>query len=257
MAKFFKSLGSMFGLGGEEKPKEYDMVRPFLSLKEIPEYKDRIDILANRMAGRGVGIDDRYFDEAVNPYAVKRKQEFNEFTTPTISNAATSRGLGRSTIPINRLALESQKVGTDIAEKLGAMKLSNEELKRNEIQNALNDIGQFGLSEADQQYRRSAFDYDEFKRIMGLREKQEEKNQAGAGRLATLAMTAAGAMGGGSIGGSLMASSIFGSGGTSSMGSGDITQLLGMLRGGSSGGGTARINTGSISLPSTGYRLLS
>ena len=125
-----------------------------ISIPEIPQYKK---IIEDRMAGKGL-IDINAFPESqeykkmienriagkglidinalTSPLAEQRRAGF-ERTKADINAEASARGLGRSTIPVNRIAEESKAAERDIAERMAQLELA----RQGQIEQA---IGQFG-----------------------------------------------------------------------------------------------------------------
>ena len=164
---FFQDLGRTFGFVSQKKPqiKEFKGTRPFGSLKEIPEVTDFLAELQRRRVGKGVGFRESELSAATSPFAAERRAGLKEQTIPLINAQASGKGLGRSTIPVNRIALASGEAERDIGQRIAQLRLANEQQRRAEINAAVQGIGQFGLNEADQQARRAGFDIGEFTRV--------------------------------------------------------------------------------------------
>lgn len=102
--------------------------------------------LRDRLAGRGVGFEQD-ITQLTAPYAAQRRAGLEEETIPTISAAASARGLGRSTIPVSQIGQESRAVERDIASEKSRLNLAQEQQKRTEINDAFGRLQQLNLTE--------------------------------------------------------------------------------------------------------------
>ncbi len=102
-------LRQFLGLG-RKRPniQKFTGTQPFASLKEIPEQKEFLKSLRERIAGVGVGFREKELSAATSPFAAARRAGLKEQTIPLISAQASARGLGRSTIPVSRIATLTQ-----------------------------------------------------------------------------------------------------------------------------------------------------
>ncbi len=190
MSSFFEKLGGLFGIGsgGKEKPKEYTGEKPYKSLTETPQGALYWKTLQDRLAGLGVGPEEFLIDvgKTTAPFATARKADLENYEIPTISAQASARGVGRSTIPVNRIALSTQEASRDIEQRIAdlqirnaAIQQTNEMQKRAEITDALSKLGIFTGAEAGQQGVRTAFDYGDYGRVEGEKEKQYNASMEG------------------------------------------------------------------------------
>ena len=163
IAANFLDPGGLLGLfRGNEEPERFEGIRPFESLKEIPEGARFSEELLNRIEGRRVGFRPEVISGATAPFAKQRRAGLKEETLPGISAQASSRGLGRSTIPVNRGALASQAAERDIEERVAQLAVQNEVQRRNEINQANQLLGQFAQAEAATRAQAAGFDFGEF-----------------------------------------------------------------------------------------------
>ena len=173
MANFFSKIARAFGFGGnkEEKPQTYGGARPYSSLTQTEPGSLYYQTLKDRLAGIGVGPKEYLIDinAATNPYASARRSNIANYEAPLISAQASARGLGRSTIPVNRIALSQQEGERDIAQKLSefdvqnkAIQQQNEFEKRQEISDALTKMGGFATDEMNAYNNRVGFDYGDW-----------------------------------------------------------------------------------------------
>lgn len=165
---FFKDIGRAFGI---VKPKKVDQTvpqyegpKPSTSIKDTPEGALYAQTLLDRLAGRNVGYSSDVLNANTAPYAISRKENVKNYELPIISQEASARGLGRSTIPVNRAALSTQEASRDIEERVAQLVLANEEQKRAEINAALQAEGALAETETGLKNASSAFNYNDFLR---------------------------------------------------------------------------------------------
>lgn len=130
------------GLGafGKKKATAPDLkqIPTLSSTAEYPLYKSTLE---DRIAGRGLGYDQSVLDSNTAPYAKQRMSSLKETELPAISADASARGLGRSTIPVNRSALATQAASRDIEERVAQLTLQNEQEKASEKTGAISQYG--------------------------------------------------------------------------------------------------------------------
>ena len=253
MAKFFKSIGQLFGLSSGDKSQSEGYGGPSPQpLNTFEPYKLSTDEKLARLKSKQYGLSADYLKEATNPYATELRSNLKNYTLPTIYNQASARGLGRSSLVTSQVAQKGQEAEMDIAERLANLKLQNEANKYNQQiadEAALNTAG---LQASDQQNNIANFSYQDYQRVMGARADQSAADLAGVGRGLTLATALAGGVLGGGAGrgmagasvgalaGGLMGSMIFGGGGTSGQSSQDLMGMLNLLKGST----PTQVNTG-------------
>ena len=138
MANFFQQL-----FGGGKKQQATDVYMP----SQDPRYQLVQKNLEDIIAKRGIGYDPTFLSGATAPYATGERNAFTQVTAPAVSADASARGLGRSTIPVNRLATERGNVENRIAQRVADVGLQNENVKAQQYQNALS--GEEGLASAE------------------------------------------------------------------------------------------------------------
>lgn len=196
----FSKIGQLFGLKSGEKAQTYSGPKPYSSLKETPEGKLYADTLTQRLAGQGVGYEPDFLSKTISPYARSRMDTLKNYELPVISAQATARGLGRSSIPVNRSALSTQEASRDIESRVAQLSLQNEQQKRDEINNALSALGAFGQAEAGQKATSAAFDYGNWANTQAQRQAINNQQLSGLGNLFGLGASAiSGGLSGNSI----------------------------------------------------------
>ena len=103
------AFSKLFGFSKSGTP-EYGPETVIPSLTNVAGGEDLLTTFRDRLAGRGVGYGD--LTRLVKPYEAQRMAQLNELEMPTISNQASARGLGKSTIPVNRSAFSAQAAGS-------------------------------------------------------------------------------------------------------------------------------------------------
>jgi len=126
MANFFKTL---FGGG-----KKQEAVQTYFPSQD-PRFKLAQTNLEDILAKRGyygeneMGYTPEMISGVSAPYAAARREGFQRYEIPQISAQASARGLGRSTIPINRIALSGQEAERDIQQRIAELTTQSEQLK--------------------------------------------------------------------------------------------------------------------------------
>ena len=76
-----------------------------------------------------MGYTPSVISSTTAPYATARRANYQSYEVPQISAEASARGLGRSTIPVNRIALSGQEAERDIEQRIADMVQRSEALK--------------------------------------------------------------------------------------------------------------------------------
>jgi len=187
MGKLGRNIGRLFGIGGGEKPEsKAEHQKPLGSLFGVRGFEDlfgRVQGRAMRREGLGLTPGARAGD--TQAFAAQRRAGLREQTIPQITQAASARGLGRSTLPVGQIGLASQAAERDIESRVAERQLQSETLAAQQEQQALARLqGLIGAEAQTQQTRRLA-EGGEFERIAGLRREMDKESLAGAGRLAS------------------------------------------------------------------------
>lgn len=191
---FFKRVGKMFGLGKKEEIPQYEGAEPITSLRDIHEGKLYSDTLRNRVAGRGVGFRPNFVSRMTSPYAKARREGLTRYEIPQISAQASARGLGRSTIPINRMALSAQEAERDIEQRVAQMALKDEVQRRAEINEAVRSLFPYTQAEEGTRGRRAQWEHSLWADNLARQEAQDAQRQQGLGRLLSLGSEFVGGM---------------------------------------------------------------
>lgn len=104
---------------------------------ETPEGAKLKTTLEERMAGVGVGYSPEVLNKYTAATAAQTRAGLKEQTIPSITAAASARGLGRSTIPVSQIGSASQAAERDIEERIAQLQTASEAQKATDIQNAL------------------------------------------------------------------------------------------------------------------------
>lgn len=171
-----------------------------VSIEDTAQGKLLGKTLEERLAGRGVGFRPGFLEKATTPFAIQARAGLKEETIPRISAEASARGLGRSTIPVNRIALESVRTERDISEYVGQVSLMNEQQRRVEINDALTKYVQFTGDVVAGANLKQQFKYADYLFQIGRRDEAEKLNTAALQKVASLVATVAGGVIGGPVG---------------------------------------------------------
>jgi len=149
MANWFTKLFG--GGGGDTKQVAPESYFP----SQDPRWKLVTSNLEDIIAKRGYGYTPEMISSTTAPYATARRANYKNYEIPEISSQASSRGLGRSTIPVNRIALSGQEAERDIEERIAQLTQASEALKAEQYSNALANLGNMSQQEisAQQQAR--------------------------------------------------------------------------------------------------------
>lgn len=204
--------------------------------------------LEERMAGLNVGIPQSVLDNRAGTIATPYRTQFQKYTKPAISASASARGLGRSTIPTAQIAQKSQETEETIADKIGGLRVGNEELKRREISDAIARLQAGAVNEAGAASGTASLNLGEFERQQTIRDanvdeanKDTSKFKALVGQGVKTALPIIGGViggpGGAAIGGAI--GEIFGSA-TSGGAEQDEISILDELIAKAGGGGSSK-----------------
>lgn len=178
---FFGAVGRAFGLtkskGQGQAPARTKRVTPLQT--EGGQFLNQT--LRDRIAGKDLGLSKDLTDASSAAFATRQRKGFERVTAPAISASASARGLGKSTIPLNREALERQKVEESISERIANLGLASEELASREKSTAIGRFGQLTQAETNAQnaevQAENMFNNAEFLRQQGFREAADKKQQ--------------------------------------------------------------------------------
>ncbi len=104
---------------------------------ETPEGKDLQARLRLRESGVGVGYSPEVLKADTAATAAQTRASLKEQTIPALSAAASSRGLGRSTIPVSQIGSATQAAERDIESRIAALTVASEGQRSTDIQNAI------------------------------------------------------------------------------------------------------------------------
>lgn len=203
---------------GTKKKEQQGAPAQFMKIvkpRETEPGKLSYEELKRRLAGIGVGYGKDFVSTTTAPYAKARREGFQRYEVPTISSAASARGLGRSTIPVSRIALSGQEAERDIEQRVAEMSLKSKEQERSEINSALTQLINMANTEADAGTKQNMLNVEEYLRQQGIRNEAISENNEAVQQAKALIATAvgatigsvagpAGAMAGAQIGSSLM-----------------------------------------------------
>lgn len=175
----------------------YTGPKPPSSIYESEEAKKLRKRLEERIAGLNVGYRPEMLSTTA-PYARARREGFKRYEKPLISAEASARGIGRSTIPVGRIALSAQEAERDIEERIADLILKSEAQRSADIQNALRQYGELISADIAQKTGAAEFERGTFRGQQALAVPAEEQAIAEDVKMRDrLISTALGAIGGG------------------------------------------------------------
>ena len=161
MANFFQKL-----FGGGKKQEATNVYFPSQDPRFQLAQKSLEDIIAKRgyYTEPEMGYTKSFLDTNTAPYATARRENFKNYEIPNISAQASARGLGRSTIPVNRIALSGQEAERDIEQRIAQLTEKSEDLKAQQKSQNLNAYlsaisGIAGLSDKEVVQQNQAREY--------------------------------------------------------------------------------------------------
>lgn len=104
---------------------------------DTTEGQDLLAKLKQREAGVGVGYSPEVLNKDTAATAAQTRAGLKQETIPAINAAASSRGLGRSTIPVSQIGTATQAAERDIESRIAQLQVASEAQKSVDIQNAI------------------------------------------------------------------------------------------------------------------------
>lgn len=105
-----------------------DVPRPLAT--DLAMNKTLRDYAKSRIAGVGTGFGDDFVDKATNPTIQASNTRFREETLPGISNAASARGINRSTLATDQINKAYRNQGQDIDQLVSQFEVLNRQQKK-------------------------------------------------------------------------------------------------------------------------------
>lgn len=130
----------LFDFGKKKKAQEDVSQRTMLPW-EIPGGQQFLDINKARSLGQGVGYRPEILSGVTSAYAKQRRGGLEGYEIPAITSGASARGLGRSSVVTSQIGRAEQEAGRDIEERVAEMALADEQKRREEMQQAIQNLG--------------------------------------------------------------------------------------------------------------------
>ena len=181
--------GGYLAAKGMQKPKAYKGAKPPTSLMETQAGHDYYKTLEQRLKGIGVGIPKERFTaletgmKDLTAEDVAREKE-------AAATGLSSAGLGRSSLRGAKFARAERLGGLDLRSKIAQLRLKQEELRREDINDALARQGAFGQAEAGQMGTRAEFEYGDYSTQLAFEEERKKRMLDTVSGLGIGAMTA-------------------------------------------------------------------
>lgn len=141
------------------------------------------DLTSRRLAGQDLGFGEDFLSKSTNPAIVGRQQRFREETVPTISNQASARGLGRSSIVMDQIGKAERNTNQDIDELVSKFFTLNEQQKKQDFGQSLDVSRYMQDQEADLLNNRAAASERQVGRNMDYANQKDQLSSAAGGRI--------------------------------------------------------------------------
>ena len=182
-------------------------IRPLTEFRQSRTGAQVQDVNRDRIAQRGLGIDDTLIARGTSPLIRASRGRFEGSTVPALQSRLSAIGAGRNTASITSsqpgsLAPAFAEQGRREDEIFGQSFLQNELLKRQELENALNRGERITQADINTRFSAAQFDLGEsqFERRLESTETQAARDRNQQLILAAAAAAAAPFTGGASLG---------------------------------------------------------
>ena len=172
MANWFRNLGQIFGFSSAKRKQEAAPAQVYSpgKVSELEGGKTLLEKLEARARGEGVGYAPGLLDAYTSPLAKQAYGTYGRYEVPTISAQASSRGLGRSTIPIQTIARGQREVGENLNERLARLRIEEQGLIQQGITGALGGLQNVVTTGGQLGQRRAQENLNEFLRQQDIQE---------------------------------------------------------------------------------------
>jgi hypothetical protein len=130
----------LFNFGKKKKVSE-DIGERTLMPWEVPGGQEYLEINKGRASGKGVGYRPEILSGTTSAYAKQRRGALEGYELPAIASGASARGLGRSSVVTSQIGRAEQEAGRDIESRVAEMALADENKRREEMQQAIQNLG--------------------------------------------------------------------------------------------------------------------
>lgn len=174
---------SQFFNPNQKKDTSYNGPRPYGSLLEAAGGTDYLKNINARLAGQGVGYGDEYANQASNPVIARMRGQFNTRDIPELQSQLSSTGRRRGSAGFDQISQAYNKQGLDEGAIYSGLYQQNEQQKRTEMNQALQDLGSFNQNEYNARNTLSNFEYSNTRNQVADASNQRAEGNAAFGRM--------------------------------------------------------------------------
>ena len=191
-------------LFSKPKPNLAPQITPLMPFQVNPQkYGELSGLSSDFIAGKGTGFGDQFVEKSSNPIASSMRRNFQNVTSPLLSNEYSKRGIARSNLAANAQGLAAGNVESDIGNLMAQFYTLNEAQKKTDQQFGAN-LGQTLLNNDVSQHNVQADASERLTNATAAQQNARSDRNSGLMMqgLATAAMGLGGPIGG-AIGGGL------------------------------------------------------
>lgn len=183
MANFFSKL-----FNSEKKDTTYNGPKPYGSLTQAVGGQDYYDTILGRSKGQGVGYGEGYASKYANPIIQNSRERFNAYTMPELNSELTATGRRRGTSGFQQVAQAQKEQGLTEGDIFSQLQQRDEDLKRQEQSNAINQLGNFNKGDYDARNILSNFEYADNNRQVAEDATRRSNQAEGMNRMGSAAV---------------------------------------------------------------------
>ena len=175
MANFFSRL-----FNTKKTTDAYDNpVEPYQSLNQVqggPEYYKKI---MERMNGQGVGFGDTYASKYANPIIQNSRANFEDYQMPELNSELSATGRRRGSSGFQQIAQAQKEQGLAENDIFSRLQQRNEDQGRSEINQGIQDVGNYANNEASMRDNFSNFRMGIMDKRAGINAQRNANEAAG------------------------------------------------------------------------------
>jgi len=137
--------------GSSKKDATYRGPEPYASLEQAKGGRESLEELKRRLRGEGVGFGANYADRAASPVIARMRNTYNTTVRPELESELTLTGRRRGSAGFDQLRRSLMDQSFAEGDVWSGLYQQDEAQKRNEINDALDDIQEFARADAGQQ----------------------------------------------------------------------------------------------------------
>lgn len=160
-------LKRLFGNESRERDTTYTGTKPRTSLLQGAGGRESFDEIMRRMSGEGVGFSPGTVSAVTDPRVAKSRATFNRSTLPELRSELSATGVRRAPGGFKRLSSAFETQGLEEGDIFSRVLEREEQQKRNEINQAVQDLQAFNRGDVNQTNNAANFDYNAYRNILG------------------------------------------------------------------------------------------